>query len=82
MKDGGTRLFYQGEGDERKVILQKDHEIVGRYESPEQLVEAHIKGLMAKDRKDAEYIESLMKRYRPDQFPFNSTAGNTSDDGD
>ena len=69
----GTRLYYQGEGDDRKVILQKDHEIIARYQSPEQLVEAHIKGLMAIDRQDTERVRALMQKYRPDSFPFNST---------
>lgn len=59
-----TRIFYRESPNE--VVVVKDGKEVASYRSKEELVETHIKGLLAKDQQDAGRVRELMRKYRPD----------------
>lgn len=48
---GRSRVFYQE--NPRKVIVEKDGSPIAVYNSVEELVEHHIKGILARDQQDA-----------------------------
>ena len=60
----GTRIFYRESPSE--VVVLKDGREVATYRSKEELVETHIKGLLAIDQQDTRKVRELLRKYRPD----------------
>ena len=46
-------------------MIEKDGKPIATYRSAEELVETHIKGLLAKDQLDTKRIRDLIQKYRP-----------------
>ena len=46
-------------------MIEKDGVQVASYKSTEELIETHIKGLLAIDRQDTEKIRQILNKYRP-----------------
>lgn len=66
MESGGSlkaRVYYRTNPPE--VVLQKDGKDVLSYKTVEELVETHIKGLLASPEQDSRIILELRKKYRP-----------------
>jgi len=57
-----SRVYYQSVPP--AVILQKDGKDILSYTTVEELVETHIKGLLAKQDADSEAVLDLLKKYR------------------
>jgi hypothetical protein len=60
---GRTRIFYRSSPEE--VVLEKDGQEIVTYKSTQQLIETHIKGLLARDQQDLKKVREILKRYRP-----------------
>ena len=61
---GATRIFYRDSPEE--VVVTLDGKEVATYRSREELVETHIKGMLAIDQQDSKRVRELLKIYRPD----------------
>ena len=59
---GRTRVFYQE--NPRKVIVEKDGNPIAIYNSVEELVEHHIKGILARDQQEAERVKKVYQQTR------------------
>ena len=59
---GDTRIFYR----ESEVVVVRNGIEIATYKSREQMVETHIKGLLAIDQRDSAKVRELLKKYRPD----------------
>ena len=59
---GRTRIYYRKSPD--RVVVEKDGREIAVYHSADQLVETHIKGLMAIDQRDAARVQALFRKYR------------------
>lgn len=57
-----TRIYYKS--DPPTVTLQKDGKDILSYKTVEDLVETHIKGLLASQEADSEAVLDLLKKYR------------------
>lgn len=57
-----TRVYYKN--DPPAVIVQKDGKDVASYKTTEELVEAHIKGLLAVQEQEGRAVVDLLKKYR------------------
>ena len=56
-----TRVYYQS--DPLAVVLQKDGKNVLSYPSVEDLVETHIKGMLATQQPDSDATRDLLVKY-------------------
>lgn len=56
---GRARVYYRKSPE--GVVIERDGKILAVYRSPEEMVEVHIKGLLANDHEDAHRIEQLYK---------------------
>ncbi len=57
-----ARIYYRTEPP--GVVVQKDGVNVASYPSVDQLVETHIKGLLAVQEADAREVTDLLRKYR------------------
>lgn len=60
-----TRIFYRESPNE--VVVLKNGREVATYRSPEELIETHIKGMLAIDQQDASKVRELLRKYRDGQ---------------
>lgn len=58
-----SRIYYRQ--DPPAVVLERNGITVAEYRNTEELIETHIKGIMARDHKDARKIRELLRKYRP-----------------
>ena len=61
-----TRIFYR-ENPTAVVILKNGLE-VATYKSTSEMIETHIKGILAKDHQDTKKVRDLLRKYRPDDI--------------
>ena len=54
-----SRLFYRE--SPREVVVRHDGREIARYRSAEELVEVHIKGMMAADEQAAQQIQKIYR---------------------
>ena len=54
-----SRLFYRE--SPREVVVHHDGREIARYRSAEELVEVHIKGMMASDERAAKQIQKIYR---------------------
>ena len=47
------------------VVVVKDHAELAVYRSTDELIETHIKGMLAKDRQDTRKVREILRSYRP-----------------
>ena len=57
-----ARIYYRN--DPVEVVLQKDGKDVLSYKSVDDLVETHIKGLLAVHEQDEKAVLDLLRKYR------------------
>ncbi|MFT7220176.1 MAG: hypothetical protein ACI8Z1_001793 [Candidatus Azotimanducaceae bacterium] len=58
-----NRIFYSKDPD--AVVINKDGREVASYKTTEEMIETHIKGILAKDHQDTEKVRELILKYRP-----------------
>jgi hypothetical protein len=58
-----SRIYYQTTPD--GVVVVKDGAQLAVYRSTFELIETHIKGILAKDQQDTSKIREILRRYRP-----------------
>lgn len=56
-----TRIFYRE--SPKEVVVLRDGIEIAKYRSPEQLIEVHMKGLIARDKQEAQQVRQI---YRPE----------------
>jgi len=56
---GSNRVYYRKSPE--GVVVERDGKILAVYRSPEEMVEVHIKGLLASDKHDHRRIQELYK---------------------
>jgi hypothetical protein len=61
-----SRIYYRQ--DPPGVVLEQDGIEIAVYKNTEELVETHIKGLLARDHQDIKTIRELLQKYRPSEF--------------
>lgn len=61
-----TRIFYRD--NPSAVVVVKNGLEVANYKSTAEMVETHIKGILAKDTQDTKKVRELMQKYRPDDI--------------
>ena len=47
------------------VVVVKDDAELAVYRSTDELIETHIKGMLAKDRQDTRKVREILRNYRP-----------------
>jgi len=57
-----ARVYYRN--DPPEVVLQKDGKDVLSYKTADDLVETHIKGLLAMQERDGKDVLDLLRKYR------------------
>ena len=57
--EGRTRIFYRESPHE--VVVEKDGKAIAVYKSVEELVEHHIKGLLARDQQDLKRVRNIYR---------------------
>ncbi len=62
MRKPEARVYYRT--DPPEVVLQKDGKDVLSYKSVDDLVETHIKGLLAIQERDGKTVLDLLRKYR------------------
>ena len=58
-----SRIYYQTSPD--GVVVVKDGTRLAVYKSTEELIETHIKGILAKDQQDTRKVREILRSYRP-----------------
>jgi ribosomal protein L13 len=58
-----SRVYYRTSTDE--VVVIKDNAELSVYRSTDELIETHIKGMLAKDRQDTRKVREILRSYRP-----------------
>jgi hypothetical protein len=58
-----SRIYYQTSPD--GVVVIKDGRQLAVYRSSDELIETHIKGILAKDQQDIRKIREILRSYRP-----------------
>ena len=58
-----SRVYYRTSPD--GVVVVKDDAELAVYRSTEELIETHIKGMLAKDRQDTRKVREILRSYRP-----------------
>ena len=61
-----SRIYYRQ--DPPGVVLEQDGIEIAVYKNAQELIETHIKGLLARDLKDTQTIRDLLQKYRPSEF--------------
>lgn len=60
-----ARVFYRKSPE--GVIVEKEGRTVAVYRSTEELIEVHIKGLLARDQQDAQKVRDIYRNVKPDE---------------
>jgi ribosomal protein L13 len=58
-----SRVYYRTSPD--AVVVVKDDAELAVYRSTDELIETHIKGMLAKDRQDTRKVREILRNYRP-----------------
>ena len=58
-----SRVYYRTSPD--GVVVVKDNAELAVYKSTDELVETHIKGMLAKDQQDTRKVREILRSYRP-----------------
>ncbi|MEO2182996.1 MAG: hypothetical protein ABGY43_11910 [bacterium] len=58
-----SRVYYRTSPD--AVVVVKDDAELAVYRSTDELIETHIKGILAKDRQDTRKVREILRSYRP-----------------
>ena len=58
-----SRIYYRTSPD--GVVVVKDGTQLAVYRSTDELIETHIKGILAKDQQDTRKIREILRSYRP-----------------
>lgn len=58
-----SRIYYRTSPD--GVVVVKDGAELAVYRSTDELIETHIKGILAKDQQDTTKIREILRSYRP-----------------
>jgi ribosomal protein L13 len=58
-----SRVYYRTSPD--AVVVVKDDAELAVYRSTDELIETHIKGMLAKDRQDTSKVREILRSYRP-----------------
>ena len=58
-----SRVYYRTSPD--GVVVVKDDAELAVYRSTDELIETHIKGMLAKDRQDTRKVREILRSYRP-----------------
>ena len=58
-----SRVYYRTSPD--GVVVVKDGAELAVYRSTDELIETHIKGMLAKDRQDISKVRKILRSYRP-----------------
>lgn len=58
-----SRLYYRKNPE--SVVIEKDGKVVTSYRNAEELVETHMKGMLAKDQQASKKIREMIKKARP-----------------
>jgi ribosomal protein L13 len=58
-----SRIYYRTSPD--GVVVVKDGAQLAVYRSTDELIETHIKGILAKDQQDTRKIRKILRSYRP-----------------
>jgi ribosomal protein L13 len=58
-----SRVYYRTSPD--GVVVVKDGAELAVYRSADELIETHIKGMLAKDRQDIRKVRKILRSYRP-----------------
>ncbi|HIE86407.1 MAG: hypothetical protein VCA12_04345 [Pseudomonadales bacterium] len=58
-----SRVYYRTSPD--AVVVVKDDAELAVYRSTDELIETHIKGMLAKDRQDTRKVREILRSYRP-----------------
>ena len=62
-KARSSRVYYRTSPD--GVVVVKDDAELAVYRSTDELIETHIKGMLAKDRQDTRKVREILSSYRP-----------------
>jgi ribosomal protein L13 len=62
-KEKANRVYYRTSPD--GVVVVKDGAELAVYRSTDELVETHIKGILAKNRQDTKKVREVLRNYRP-----------------
>jgi len=62
-KEKANRVYYRTSPS--GVVVVKDGAELAVYRSTDELVETHIKGILAKDRQDTGKVREILRSYRP-----------------
>ena len=58
-----SRVYYRTSPE--GVVVVKDNAELAVYKSSDELIETHIKGMLAKDRQDTRKVREILRSYRP-----------------
>ena len=58
-----SRIYYRTSPN--GVVVVKDGTELAAYRSTDELIETHIKGILAKDQQDTRKIREILRSYRP-----------------
>ncbi len=58
-----SRVYYRTSPN--GVVVVKDDAELAVYRSTDELIETHIKGMLAKDRQDTRKVREILRSYRP-----------------
>lgn len=61
-----SRIFYRK--DPPGVVLERNGITVAEYKNTQELVEAHIKGILARDHEDTDKIRALLEIYQSEKL--------------
>jgi ribosomal protein L13 len=62
-KKKANRVYYRTSPD--GVVVVKDGAELAVYRSTDELIETHIKGILAKERQDTKMVREVLRSYRP-----------------
>ena len=62
-KEKANRVYYRTSPD--GVVVVKDGAELAVYRSTDELIETHIKGILAKERQDTKKVREVLRSYRP-----------------
>ena len=62
-KARSSRVYYRT--SPAGVVVVKDDAELAVYRSTDELIETHIKGMLAKDRQDTRKVREILSSYRP-----------------
>ena len=57
-----SRIYYRK--SPAGVVVVRNGEVIAEYQSTDELIETHIKGILAKDQQDTTKIREILRSYR------------------